>query len=280
MTTTTLNSKALSSKFDFANPRNIAIIIGVIIIGWSLARWSLSIVMFAAVMVIFLIGMKKPLWALIAIIIGQMTITSYMIATPMVAISLRLVLMLVTLFLVRKALVQKEVDLGPNSRKLIIPTLLLIGITFISNIVNSLDFEEFFRSFRNMSIGLLFIILLPAIINNTKQLKTVCVIIFIVATASASIGVLQHFNVLGMGQATLTPEYLEDMGRVPGIGETELELAYILPAVIIIIATIYLVKGVGAVYNNLLFLPIIPMAAALYFTYTRSAIFALACAVI
>jgi len=286
-----MSTIALKSRESiFYHPRGITAATIVLIILWAVMQWNLSAFMLLGVLILFIIGLKNPLWAVAAIFVSQMTITSYMISTPLVEISLRLLLMLLTLYIIRGSLARKEIDLGPNARKLIIPMVILIVIGFISNIVNPTTFETVFRDFRNMFIGLLFIILLPAIIKNPRQLKFIFGIILIVAIASSIIGVFQHYNILGMSQATLLvpgvsdnttlPNTFIELSRVPGMGETELELSYILPIIIVVILALFFVRGISSVRRNLLFIPMIPIFLALYFTYTRSALFALGVGVI
>jgi hypothetical protein len=222
--------------------------------------------MFLVVIVLFIIGWKKPLWAVAAVLISQMTITSYIIMTPLVDISLRLILLLLILFIIRGALSRKEVDLGPHARKLIIPMAILIAIIAISDIFNGLAFDIVFRAFRNMTVGLLFIILIPAVVESRQQLKILFGIVYIIAIASSVVGVLQHYNVLGMGQATITPDFLSILYRVPGMSETELELSYIIPTTLVITLALYLIRGISSHNRNFAFIPVVPMLMALWFT--------------
>jgi len=290
-----------------SQPRGITAATIVIIVLWGVLQWNLSAFTFLGVAILFILGFKNPLWAVAAIIISQMTITSYMVATPLVDISLRLIMMLLTLYIIRGSLARKEVDFGPHARMLIIPMVVLVIIGFISNMVNPLTFDMTFRSFRNLFVGLLFIILLPAIVENTRQLRILCSIVLIVALASAIIGIFQHYNILGMSQATLldpyetanltatdpnlvqdmtdqqitaAPELPTQLGRIPGMGETELELAFIFPVIIMIALTVFLTRGISSKNRNLILIPILPMLLALWFTYTRSAVYAVGIGII
>ena len=282
---------ALKSRESiFYHPRGITAATVVLIILWAVMQWNLSAFVLLGVAILFIIGLKNPLWAVAAILVSQMTITSYIISTPVVDISLRLLLMLLTLYIIRGSIARKEIDLGPNARKLIIPMVILIAISLISNIVNPPTLEVTFRTFRNMFVGLLFIILLPTIIKNPRQLKVILGIILIVAIASSIIGVFQHYNILGMSQATILvpgvsdnttlPNTVFELTRVPGMGETQLELAYILPVVFVVLLTLFFTRGISSAHRYLLFIPMIPIFLALYFTYTRSALFALGVGVI
>lgn len=279
-----MSTVALKSRENiFYHPRGITAATIVLIAIWAIMQWNLSAFVVLGVIILFIIGLKNPLWAVAAILVSQMTITSYMIVTPMVDISLRLILMLLTLYIIRGSLARKEVDLGPNARILIIPMVVLVCLALIANIVNGIEFDSTFRAFRNLFVGLLFIILLPAIIETPRQLKILTGILLIVATASAIIGVMQHFNILGMSQATIVPGFLTDpgsMSRVPGMGETELELAFIFPVILMVVLTLFFTRGVRSSHIYLLFLPMIPMLIAIYFTYTRSALYGIIVGVI
>jgi O-antigen ligase len=273
-----MNTTIVTTKPNFLNrPVIIAIIIGIIVILWSLMRDYLTVLVLLGIAALFIIGMKKPLWAMAALIISQLSLTSYMVNLSFVVISLRLLLSLVAILIMAKALIRREVNLGPGARRLLIPMLLLIGVSVVANLFN-VGFDTAFKDFRVMLVGLLFAILLPAMVNNTKQLKTLCVVICIVITASAVIGIMQRYNVLGMASATMFPGFINLTNtsdvRVPGIAETELELAYVLAATMVIILSLFITKGVNSNKKSLI-ISIILMLIALYFTYTRSALFAL-----
>jgi O-antigen ligase len=276
-----MNTKATTTTPNFlSQPKGIVWAIILITIAWAALQWALSAMVFLAIVIIFIIGLKKPIWALAALLFQQLTITSYMIPTPFVTLSLRLVLLLLTFLVLSKAIIRKEVDFGPHARRLVIPALLLVLITVLANTLNSLGFDAVFRDFRNVISGLLFAILLPAVIENTKQLKVICTFVFTLATASALISIMQHFNVLGMGHATLIPNFMNLLGRSSGMSEMELELSYVLSVTFMIIVGIYLASGINYTNKKLLVIPGIILIGGLYFSYTRSAIFALGCGLV
>jgi len=252
-------------------------ILGIILL-WRLIPGSPATLALVGVAALFLFGLKRPIWAVAALLVSQLTVTSYMISTPFGWISLRLLLLLATLLIMIPTFARRGVDLGPRARKVIVPVLILIFISAIANLVNS-GFDFAFKDFRNMMVGLLIVILLPAATRNLKELKILCGVAFVVIAASAVIGLMQHYGFLGMDQATLIPNFLsgdwEGAPRVPGMGETELELAYILSATLLVVLAMYLAKGVNSSTKKLLVIAMLLMAPALYFTYTRSALLAL-----
>jgi O-antigen ligase len=273
MTTTTVATK----PGFFSRPEGIVFLVGGIAILWDLMQNALSVLVILALVALLIIGIKKPLWALVALIFSQLSVTSYMVGTPFVAISLRLLLFIVVFIIIGKSLITKEADLGPGARRILVPGLVFIGITIVANFIDT-GFSVAFKDFRNLLVGLLFAIFIPAIVRNTKQLKTLCIATAILATASAVISIMQHYNILGMMGATVIPGFLTvihiDDLRAPGMSESELELAYILSATLIACLCLYLTKGATS-NRKLLPVSMILMLAATYFTYTRSAIVAL-----
>ena len=266
---------AVQRRSFLYSPAGIVLAIGGVVVLWSLMRGDPTTLVLLAVAVLFLLGFRRPLWAVAALLVSQFTVTSYMVNTPLGDISLRLLLLVLTLLIMVPAFVQRQVELGPYARGLSIPMVLLIVISSIANLVNSFDFA--FTDFRNMIVGLLIVILLPAVIKNRRDLKILCGVSLIVLAASAAIGLMQYYQFLGMDQATLLPGFLADAEdrRVPGIGETELELAYLLSTAFLVTLSIYVANGMASANRKVLFLCLLLMAPALYFTYTRSALLGL-----
>ncbi len=265
---------AIAKPRFFSRPIGMVVIIGAIVVLWSLMANSLSVLIILALIALLVAGIKKPLWALVALILSQLSVTGYMVNTPFVAISLRLLLFIVAFIIIGKTFLQRKADLGPGARRIMLPMLVFFAITIVTNMIN-IGFGLAFKDFRAMLIGVLFVIFIPAFVKDTKELKTLCVATGILITASAVIGIMQHYNILGMAGATTIQGWLttEDL-RVPGMSESELELSYILSAAFIIVFCLFFTRGA---INNKRLLPmaIILILAALYFTYTRSALLAL-----
>lgn len=257
-------------------PMGIALAIGGIVVLWSLMRGNPATLALLAVAALFLLGLKRPLWVMAALLVSQLTVSSYMVSTPFGDISLRLLLLILAFLVMAREFAQRRVDLGPKTRRLFIPMLILTAVSTVANLFNS-GFDFAFKDFRNMIVGLLIVVLLPAVTRNLRELKILCGVVLVVTVASAAIGLMQHYQFLGMDQATLRPGFLTAAKdpRVPGIGETELELAYILSVTSLAVISVYLAKGVSSDNRKSLFLSILLMAPALYFTYTRSALYAL-----
>jgi O-antigen ligase len=257
-------------------PLGIVLAVLALVALWGFSPGSPVAIALLLVTVLFLFGLRRPLWAMAALLVSQLTISSYMVGTPFgFAISLRLLLLILTGLILWRAFTQKQIKLGPKARRVLIPVLVLLGVSVVANLVNS-GFDYAFKDFRNMAVGLLIVIFLPAVTRNLKELKILCGVVFIAVAASAIVGLMQNYQFLGMSQATLFPGFLKGgQSRVPGMAETELELAYILSAALLVVFGIYLARGVSSSTKRLLVLSVLVMAPALYFTYTRSAILAL-----
>lgn len=244
-------------------PVGVGLATVMVIIVWGLDLVGQSTAVLLAILVLLLLGLRRPVWAMAAFLVSQLTLTSYMLNTPFgITISLRLLVLLLTgLELWR---FRKQIELGPQARRVIIPTLILLVISTIANLVNS-EFDFAFKDFRNMLVGLLAIIFMTAVTRNLKELKILCGVVFVMATASAVIGLLQHFGLSGTGP----------VDRVSGMAESEMELSFTLPITLLTVLGILLSKGVKDI-RPLLGVSVLMMGLALYFTYTRSALLALA----
>ena len=269
---------AVQKRGLMTTPQGIALGILAIVAVWCLSPVTPLTMVLITVGVLLLVGLRTPIWALAALLVSQLTITSYMVNTPFgVAISLRLLLLVIIGLVVWHSAATARVELGPGAKRVLIPASIIIGVALISNVVNS-GFGAAFKDFRYGIVGLLIVVLLSAVIKNLKDLKILCGVAFVGLTASAVIGVLQHYAPNGIGHHTLIPGFLAAWGtqgiRVPGLGESELELAAVLSAAVIAVLGLYLAKGVGSGVRQLTVVSIVLMAAALYFTYTRSALLA------
>jgi O-antigen ligase len=261
-------------------PQGIALAILALVGIWYLGSANPTTVAILVIAILFFFALKKPVWAMAALLVSQLTVTSFMVGTPFgFAISLRLMLLILIGLILWPSFSQRQIDLGPKARQLLIPASILLGLSVAANVLNT-DFDYAFKDFRNMVAGLMIVLFFPAVTRNLKDLKILCGVAFVGITASAIVGLMQHYRILGMTQVTLIPGFLErftdGQPRVPGIAETELELAYVLATALLIVLSVYLVKGVNFGNKRLLLLSIMLMAPALYFTYTRSATLGLA----
>jgi putative inorganic carbon (HCO3(-)) transporter len=271
----TMEATLPKTKFFKTNSSIILTILAVIGM-WCLTPMQPLTIALLAVVVLFLFGLKKPLWAMAAFLVSQITATSYMVNNPLgFPISLRLSLLLLIGLILLRFRIGEPIKLGPGAKPVIVPTVILLIICAASDMIYS-GFSIAFKDFREIIAGLLIIIFLPAVMRSWKDLKLLCGIAFVGIAVSAIIGLIQHFQLFGFSQKTLVPGFLLQWGdhlRVPGISESELELSYILTTAVLVIIGIIALK---AIKNKrwLLVLSVIPVSLTLYFTYTRSALLA------
>src|SRR4030042_6291015 len=269
---------AVQKRGLMTTPEGIALAILGTVAVWCLSPVTPLTIVLLTVGVLVLVGLRTPIWALAALLVSQFTITSYMVNTPFgVEISLRLLLLIVIGLVVWRSSRDAQIDLGVGAKRVLIPASIILGVALISNMVNS-GFGVAFKDFRYGIVGLLIVVLLPAVIKNLKDLKILCGVAFVGLTASAVIGVLQHYAPGGIGHDTLFPGFLASWGtkgiRVPGIAETELELSAVLSVAVIAVLSLSLAKGVESGVGQLTVVSMLFMVGALYFSYTRSALLA------
>ncbi len=239
---------------------------------WMFSPTSRVALALIAIAALFLLGLKRPVWAMAALVVSQLSVSSYNISTPLgFAISLRLLLLLILAVLIWHASKRVPIDLGPRAKHILIPTAILTGVSLTSNLMNS-GLDNAFKDFRNMLVGLLFVLLIAATVKNLKDLKLLSAVAFIGVTASSVIAILQHFQLLG-GSGALLGKSLAP-GRASGMAESQLELSFTLPIAMLAILGVYLASGVKSSMRLLLAASVPSIGLAIYFTYTRSAIFA------
>ncbi len=258
----------LSRPFGF-----IFIILAIVAL-WVLNPFSPTVLALAVIVILLLLGLRRPVWAMSALIVSQLTITSYMISTPFgFNISLRLVLLILIGLILFRSYRQGQFEMGPKAKILLIPTIVLIVIAMISDFTNS-GFDVAYKDFRDLMTGLMILSFIPIVVRNTRDLIILCAVAFIGITASSLIGIMQHFNILGMQSISLTRIPTGADYRIPGTSETGLELSYVLSAGLIILAGIFLFKGFNPDINKLIPVFMLLISIGLYFTYTRSALIA------
>jgi O-antigen ligase len=255
-----------------------AIVLAIIatVMVWAFSPVSLTTVVLLAVAILLLVGLKRPVWALAALLVSELTLTSYMVGTPLgFSISLRLLLVTLIGFILWHSFAHRQIKLGPGARHVIIPALIFLGLTVIANLVNS-GFDYIFKDFRNMVVGILIVIFLPVVTRSLKDLKLLCSVVLIGIIASSVIALMQHYQLLRMDEASLIPGSIVGMqGRVSGMAEQALYLAFTLPVIALAAVGVFLTKGGNNRTKWLLGASVVLMVGALYFTYTRSALLGL-----
>jgi O-antigen ligase len=249
-----------------------------IVILWGANPFTPMTLVLASIIILVFMGLERPVFAVGALIIQQLTATGYMITTPFgFDISLRLLLLIFVGLVIWRSSRQTRFDLGPRALIVLLPAITLLILSLISNLINS-GFDTAFKDFRDIITGLMILSFIPFAIGDISDLKIFCGITFVGITASALIGVMQHFNLLDMQSYTLIAKWVSYAGagfRVPGMSETELELSYILSSGFLILTGVLLFKGLSPGIRRFIPVSMLIIAAATYFTYTRSAVIAI-----
>jgi len=225
------------------------------------------------VVVLFLFGLKKPVFAMAAFLVSLLTANDYILSG--IGISLRVLLVLLIAVVVWMAFGLRGVKLGPSAKIIITLALIFVVIGIVANMINT-GWSWTFKDLRQSGAGLLIIVLIPAVTRNLRDLKILCGVFFIGIAASATVAIMQHYNILGMTTHTLIPGYTNTDNRMPGMAQDPLDLAFVLLSAIPVVLCMYLAKGVQRSSRWLLLIAVILMALGTYFTYTRSAIIAVA----
>lgn len=230
--------------------------------------------------VLFLFGLKKPVFAMAAFLVSLLTVNNYILAAPFgIEISLRVLLVLLIAVVVWIAFGLRSVELGPSAKRVIVVALIFVGISVIANLTNT-GWDWTFKDLRQTGTGLLIIILIPAVTRNLRDLKILCGVALVVMAASATVAVMQHYHLLGMDTHTLVAGFHSPENRMPGMAEDPLDLAFVLLSAIPIVLCMYLAKGVQHSTRWLLLLAVILMTLGTYFTYTRSAVIGVALGIV
>jgi len=221
----------------------------------------------AAQIFLYVLLFHRPVWALAALIVGQLTLSNYMLLLGEQQVSVTFFWAILTLLLLVPILRRKGgIKLGSGARRIIIPAVILACMATIANGVN-IELSYVIQYLRQEFIWLVILFLLPAAVKNERDLKRLALVALITCSASAIFALIQYF----------TPALRDDLeGRMIGLTASPVHLGFILPVIILPMVAIYFLKGVNSRARKLIILPIIIMIAALYFTFTRTGIYSLA----
>ncbi len=234
----------------------------------------LSVVLVAQV-VFFILLINRPVWALAALVVGQLTACTYMVGLPGgTFISLRFLWAILALLLLVPVLSrQGGIELGNRARRIIIPAVIFFCWVTMTMSINT-DLASTMKQLREIATALIVVILLPAVVKSERDLKILAVVALITCSASALFALQQHWT-LGFPNYTVYGDPIT-YGRVEGLSESPVQLGFNLPLILLPMVAMYLYKGVSSNTRKLLILCAIIMCIALYFTLTRSGIYSLA----
>jgi O-antigen ligase len=264
----------------FQNRRLLFGTIAAVLLSWLMTvrfglSWPLSVVL-AVQLVLFILLFHRPIWAMASMLVGQFTTAGYRIPlTDTVVISIHFLWTILALLLLVPVLRNRgSFNLGRGAKRIIIPAIIFFSIATISNLVNT-NLSVAAQYLRNFTTALVIVVLLPATIKNEKDIKRLSLVALITCAVSAIVAVMQHYSFRGLPIIELYPGSYWP-GRTSGLAGSPVNLAFTLPIVILPAIAIYFARGVTTWSRQMLAVLILVMAAALYFTYTRSGMYALA----
>ena len=225
---------------------------------------------------LFVLGMRRPVWILAALMVSELTILNYIYEFGGFEISNRLVLTLASVPVVLPHVLQRP-DLGPKAKSMILVALGFFLVATFANFVYS-DAGYVLKFSRFLITGLIALVLAPAVVNNREDVRDLSLVVLVVGAASAFVAVLQHYS-----QFTDVPLYqaIPHLGAGPdtfaswngrAVGLTENPI-YVTTSLLFFAMFLLGVVLLGSLEPRLrlLFTAILAMTvAALFFSYTRS----------
>jgi putative inorganic carbon (HCO3(-)) transporter len=250
--------------------------LGATLFGWS---GPLSFAL-AVQIVLFILLFQRPVLAMGALIVGQFTASSFMIDLPIgEQISVRFIWTILAIVLLIPIVNNREgMKLGSGAKWVIIPAIIFFVIAAISNSVNT-DISNTLKYFRLNATALAILILLPAVVEKKQDLKLLGIVTLGVGSISAIVAIMQHYSTRWSLPVYTLSDGIYRSGRAVGLAESPVHLAYDLPIIILPTLGVFLFKGVSPKSQKILAVLILAMGLGLYFTYTRSGIYALAAGV-
>jgi O-antigen ligase len=216
-------------------------------------------------LVLFCLAFRRPVWALAALMVGQLTESGYVLyPTAGFEISITLLWTVATVLLLIPIIAQKGLDIGDKARGVVIPAIILFGLATISNFVNT-DISDTFRYLRWTITALAILLLLPTMVKEEKDLKLIGVIAIITCSISAIAAIAQHYfaaNSLIWSRAT-------------GLTPTPIQLGLNMSILCVPVIGVFLLKGTSPLVRKLLALAAVVLFFGLIYSFTRSGIYAL-----
>jgi O-antigen ligase len=217
----------------------------------------------------------RPVWALAALIVGQLTASSYMVTIGATPISIRLLWTILMLLLVIPIVrARGGLKMGKRSLLIVIPTLFFFILATIANVVN-VDVSYSMQYLRIGVTSLAIVLFIPMIIKNENDLKILGGVFLFTCLASAVVSILQHYSYSSLPSLSLYANAISK-GRVVGITEGPIHLAYDLSIVFMPAIALLLMKGVSGRMRKFMPVFLIVFVIGLYFSYTRSGLYSLA----
>lgn len=223
----------------------------------------------------FILIVNGPAWALVPILINEMTLYSYV--NPTFGVGQRFVVVLLAIILAASAISKGRLFSDIRMRRVLLPSIGFVVFVTVMNMQHSGD-AYVFQYLRYQLLQVFMLILAACLIRHAHDIKQITIIAVVVTAAVSLIVIWQHYApstaLYGIRQGT-------QQGRAVGLVNSPVSLAnqliFVLPPMLgVLIALRFRWQR-----NHLLLLGCTLLTAvALNYTYTRSAVFAFVPAII
>ena len=236
--------------------------------------------------IFFVMGVRRPVWLLAAVMISELTIANYMYEFGSFKISHRLILTLACVPVVLPHVIRRP-DLGPRARSMILAAL---GFFLVSTFANAVaaDGGYVLKFARYLITGLIVLVLAPAVVFNRDDARDLSLVVLVVGAASALVAVLQHYSSFTdaplyqvVPHAGLEGTTFESWGsRAMGLAESPIYITSSLLFFMMFLLGVVLLADLEPRVRFLLTAILMMTAAALFFSYSRSWIYSAAFALL
>ncbi len=235
----------------------------------------LALILGAQLVALFMVG-KRKVWIVASILVGQLTASNYVIYVSNTQVSLRFIWTVIAgVMLLYLVLTTRRTILGKQGWRVFTPALILFAWALLSDMVNT-DFSYTMQYARVVSTSVVILALVPAVVEEEKDLKILGLVALVTCSVSALFAVMQHyhFNFLPMS-ATIFGSASINGRRAIGLNDSAVDLSFTLPLILLPMITLLFFKAINRRYLTLTVLLTLLILAAEYYSFTRSGMYAL-----
>jgi len=234
-----------------------------------------TLVLTAQVLMALLAFVHRPVWLLASLTVGQLTSANYMVALGGLEVSTKLVWTVAAPVLLLPLVARFGLDLGPRAGRLIAPMVIFFALTMLSNAIYT-DPGYTFKYFRYTAFWLVTVFLFPILAREERDIKLLSVVVLIAGTISGVLAVIQHYS-LWAWRFAIAPTFGEDFGhRVFGLAEAPPQLTWGLAPIVVALIGVFFLSGIRGIKAWCMVVSGLAMSLGMYFSYTRTAPYAVA----
>lgn len=235
---------------------------------------GLNNILFAVELLLLVAGIKRPLWIPAAIIVSEMTASNY-IHDIGFALSNRLLLSVLS-FLVVMPHLTRAVEVGKRAKLTIgLAAAFVFLTTFVDLALVSQTLTLEFLRF--IAVGVFVMVLIPITIHDREDVLDIGKVLMVVAMVSAITAVFQHYSgSRGTPLWQVVPhagaggDFASWETRALGLSENPIHVGNVLMIVGLFALGVVLIAPIDPKIKRITMVCVLIMAAASYFTFTRS----------